>query len=246
MGIYLPFNPLINNIMSGHSKWATTKRQKAVTDAKKSQNFTKLTNLITIAARSGANPETNFKLRMAIDKARAQSLPKDNIERAIKKGSGELSGENLEEIIYEGFGPEKSAVLVECVTDNKNRTLGNIKHLFNEYGGNLGSSGSVLWQFKRSGFIILDQAKLSEAEQLEIIEAGAEDLQDKNDQIYIYTKPENLEKVKIALKNFPIKEACLTWLPKEKIKVNNPEKLEEFFEKLDGLDEVNDIYSNVE
>ncbi len=232
--------------MSGHSKWATTKRQKAASDAKRSQIFTKLTNLITIAARSGASPETNFKLRMAIEKARAFSVPKDNIERAIKRGSGESSGENLEEIIYEGFGPEKVAVVVECVTDNKNRTYSIIKHLFNEYGGSLGSSGSVLWQFQREGVIVLDMTNLTEAEQLEIIEAGAEDLQDKDQQIFIYTKPEDLEKVKNSLKKFPINDAYLIWLAKDKIPVSAKNKLEEFFGKLDELDEVNEIYSTVE
>lgn len=232
--------------MSGHSKWATTKRQKSATDAKRSQMFTKLTNLITIAARSGTNPEANFKLRMAIDQAKAFSLPKDNIERAIKRGSGELAGEHLEEITYEGFGPGKIAVIVEGVTDNKNRTFSTIKHLFNEFGGNLASSGSVLWQFERKGLIILNLLTLTEAEQLEIIEAGAEDLQEQDQQILIYTKPENLEAVKNTLKNFPISEANLIWLAKEKINVKNKNKIEEFFEKLDSLDEVNNIYTNAE
>jgi len=232
--------------MSGHSKWATTKRQKAASDAKRSQIFTKLTNLITIAARTGANPETNFKLRMAIEKARAFSVPKDNIERAIKRGSGEGSDENLEEIIYEGFGPEKVAVVVECVTDNKNRTYSTIKHLFNQYGGNLGSSGSVLWQFQRKGVIVLEMTNLTEAEQLEIIEAGAEDLQDKDQQIFIYTKPEDLEKVKNSLKKFPINDTYLIWQAKDKLKISDKSKLEEFFEKLDELDEVNEIYTNAD
>jgi len=232
--------------MSGHSKWATTKRQKASTDAKRSQIFTKITNLITIAARSGTNPESNFKLRIAIDQAKSFSLPKENIERAIKRGSGELTGEHLEEVIYEGFGPEKTAVIVEGVTDNKNRTYSAIKHLFSEAGGNLGGAGSVLWQFERLGIIVLNLPTLTEAEQLEIIEAGAEDLQEQNQQIIILTKPESLEKVKNTLKNFPVIEANLIWQAKEKIKIKDKDKLESFFVALDNLDEVNNIYTNAD
>lgn len=232
--------------MSGHSKWATTKRRKGAVDAKRSSVFTKLANAISIAARNGGDPETNFKLRMSIEKARSFSLPKDNIERAIKRGTGELAGSQIEEITYEGFGPEKVAVLVECVTDNKNRTTTTLKHLFGESGGNLATTGSVLWQFTRKGLIVLENTTLGEAEQLEIIEAGAEDLQDKDQQILIYTKPEDLEAIKNNLKNFNITDAGLVWLAKDKVRITNKEKLEEFFEKLDELDEVIEIYSNAD
>ena len=232
--------------MSGHSKWATTKRRKAAVDAKRSSLFTKLTNTISVAAREGGDPDSNFKLRMAIDKARSFSVPKENIERAIKRGTGELGGEQIEEITYEGYGPSGVAVIVECLTDNKNRTSSNLKHLFNQYDGSLAASGSVAWQFERKGLIILANNNLDEAKQLKIIEAGAEDLEEQEGQTWIYTKATELEKVKNNLNNFTVIEASLTWVAKDKIKVENPDKLNNFFEKLDDLDEVNNIYSNAQ
>jgi len=231
--------------MSGHSKWATTKRRKAAVDAKRSSLFTKMTNLITIAARDGGDPSINFKLRMAIDKARSLSVPNSNIEKAIKKGTGELVGDQLEEVTYEGFGPSGVGVIVECLTDNRNRTSGNLKHLFSQYGGSLGSSGSVTWQFERKGQIIINDLKLTEENQLEFIEAGADDFEESDDQVFVYTKPEELEKVKNNLSKFEIEEASLIWKAKEEIEAENPDRVNEFFDSLDDLEEVNNIFSNL-
>ena len=231
--------------MSGHSKWATTKHKKAIKDSKRSSLFTKLTKIITIAAREGADPDMNFKLRMAIDKAKSLSLPKENIERAIAKGSGTDSGQALEEITYEGYGPEGTAIIIEVVTDNKNRSASEVRHLLTKHGGSLG--GSVIWQFDRKGVIYLKNEGISEDQELEIIDAGAEDIEKQENSVRIITAMEDLQRVQEKIQNnFEIDNAELEYLPKNKVKTENPGKIEKFFEALDENDDINNFYSNVE
>lgn len=186
--------------MSGHSKWAQIKRQKAVVDKKKGQIFSKLTREITIAAKSGGDPDMNFKLRLVLDRAKAAGMPKDNIERAIKRGTGEGQEGQLEEVTYEGYGPFGTAFLVEAATDNKNRTSSNIKHIFEKHGGHLGAQGSVAWQFATRGQILVerDDADLSDLE-LKAIDAGAEDVRESPEGLEVYTLPLDLNKIKQAL-----------------------------------------------
>lgn len=237
--------------MSGHSKWAKVKRQKGVADVKRSKIFTKLGNEITVAAREGGggDPSMNFKLRIAIDRARAENLPKENIERAIKRGIGEGEGGPIEEVVYEGFGPENTAVLVKALTDNRNRTVAEIKQVFNKYDGSLAGSNAVMWMFKKQGVIRIKDRKLADVE-LELIEAGAEDIKQEDGEIIVYTKVENLQKVKMALekRDFVISDTDIEYIPKE-FKKNNEsaqEKLEIFFDALDDLDDVVDIYTNID
>jgi YebC/PmpR family DNA-binding regulatory protein len=233
--------------MSGHSKWATTKRAKEANDAKRSSLFTKLSRNITIAAREGADPETNFKLRMAIDKARSYSMPKDNIDRAVKKGSGELDGEKLETLMYEAYGPSGIALMIEVITDNKNRSVSNLKHVLNKYGGNLGSDGSVKWMFSAKGQIILANTDLSDEEELKIIEAGAEDIL-KEDKVKIITHLEELNSVrdKLHQAGFNIESSEISYIAKDKVKVEDEEKVLTFFDLLDDDDDVNNIYTNAD
>ena len=169
--------------MSGHSKWATTKRAKEGKDAKRSSLFTKISKIISVAARDGADPEMNFKLRMAIDKAKTFSMPKENIDRAVKKGSGDSGETRIENYIYEGYGPGGVALILEVLTDNKNRSASNIKHIFSKFGGNMGAEGSVRWMFETKGQITLKQSQLTEEDELKIIEAGAEDIENEDDKI---------------------------------------------------------------
>lgn len=210
--------------MSGHSKWSTIKRAKEIKDGKKSNLFTKLAKNIAVAARSGSDLDTNFKLRMAVDNAKSFSMPKDNIERAIKKGSGEWDGGPIEELIYEGYGINGTAILMKILTDNKNRTLNNIKYILSKRGGNLGSSGSVLWMFDLKGEIIIDQDKLSDEEELKIIESGAEDIIKKEDHIIIITASDDLQK----------------------IKVEDEEKLLALLDALDEDDDIDKVYTNAD
>lgn len=233
--------------MSGHSKWATTKRRKAVVDSKKSSIFTKLTKIIQIAARHGADPEMNFKLRMAIDKARSFSVPKDNIERAISKGSGTGDGNALEEITYEGYGPDGVAIIIESVTDNKNRTSSDLKHILSKHGGSLGASNSVMWQFNRRGVIYIKNSEINDEEELSIIDAGALDIEKSDYGIRIMTQMEDLQKVQEKIKNIiEIENAELEYIPKNKVKVQNTESLEKLFDTLEENDDVNNYYSNAE
>ncbi|MBU1202582.1 YebC/PmpR family DNA-binding transcriptional regulator [Patescibacteria group bacterium] len=231
--------------MSGHSKWATTKRAKETKDAKRSNLFTKLSKNISVAARAGADPDSNFKLRMAIDKAKAYSMPKENIERAVKKGSGDGEGAQIESLLYEGFGPGGVALIIEVLTDNKNRTVSNIKHILSKHGGNLGSSGSVQWMFEIKGEIILDKEKLSEEEELKVIEAGAEDIV-VEDKVKVICPIDDLENVKNKLQTnfFTIQSSDMVYLAKEKIDPEDDEKLIKLFDDLDDDDDVNNIYTN--
>jgi len=237
--------------MSGHSKWATTHRQKAAADAKKGATFTKLANAITVAAReSGGDPESNFKLRLAIDKARTANMPKDNIERAISKGTGAgKDGANFEEVIYEIIGPAGTGFIVEAVTDNRNRTAAELKSILNKYGGTLGSTNSVAWNFQRRGVILVTATNLTEDDELKLIDAGAEEIQKNEAGWQIITSPENLMAVaaKIKVLNFPIKETSLVFISREEIEVTDPqiqEQIERLYNLITDLDDVNSVYTN--
>ncbi|MEJ2739116.1 MAG: YebC/PmpR family DNA-binding transcriptional regulator, partial [Dehalococcoidia bacterium] len=187
--------------MSGHSKWSTIKRQKGAADAKRGQMFTKLAKEIIIAVKQGGtSPESNFRLRLAIQKARENNRPSDNIERAIKKGSGSQDSANLAELTLEGYGPKGAAVLVEAFTDNRNRTLSEVRNAFSKHGGNLGESGCVAWMFESKGVITIEIGKKS-AEDLALIaiDAGADDVNEGDEYLEIYTTPQNLEVVRSAV-----------------------------------------------
>jgi YebC/PmpR family DNA-binding regulatory protein len=240
--------------MSGHSKWATTKRQKAVTDAKRSSIFTKLSNNISIAAKKGADPVMNFSLRIAIDKAKAANMPKDNIEKSIKRGTGELGGNAIEELYYEGFGPSQSQFIIKCITDNKNRSASTVRHIFTKFGGSL---GSVAWNFEKKGIIRIANGNwelgignlgLDEFE-LELIDNGAQDIQREDEGMVIYTDMENLQKVKDYLENkkIQVESAEVEFVDKEQKDITNAgdkETLEKFIDELDENEDVSEYYSN--
>lgn len=239
--------------MSGHSKWATTKRKKAAIDAKRGKIFTRIAKLITIAARDGGgNPESNASLRMAIDNAKAQSLPKENIERAIQKGIGGGTGSNIEEISYEAYGPGGVGIIIECLTDNKNRTISEVKAALNKRGGTMASQGSVSFNFQKRGEIIIDESKNDiKGEELEmvIIEAGALDFE-KDENIYVvYTDFKDLNKVKVALEteNIVLDSIESTMYPTGKIDIpeEKADSLNNLLDALDELDDVNKVYANV-
>lgn len=241
--------------MSGHSHFKTIKAQKEVADAKKGKIFSKLGRLITIAVKeAGGDPVTNSKLRLAIDQAKKFNMPKENVERAVKRGTGELAGEKLEEVSFEGFGPGGTALIIEGITDNKNRTLGEIKTILNQNGGKMAGEGAVRWMFERKGVIIINsksQTANPKNDEMEMaaIEDGAEDTSWRGDEFYIYTKPEDLEKVKKGLeeKQIKIESVSLDWVAKEEVEISDKEKgaLQNLLETLDESDDVNDIYSNL-
>jgi len=237
--------------MSGHSKWATTKRAKAVVDAKKGANFTKIAKLITIAARKGGDPTANFSLRIAMDKAKAINMPKDNIDRAIKRGTGESGGALIEELIYEGIGPAKTQFIVKCLSDNKNRTAAEIRHLFSKHGGSL---GVVAWNFSQRGIILIASEEINDKKlnnenfELELIDAGAEDIKKETEGLTIFTAPADLQKVKQFLesKNIKTESAEVEYAAKEPADLNDEEKsqMEKFIEELDSDEDVADYYTN--
>ncbi|MFH1457294.1 MAG: YebC/PmpR family DNA-binding transcriptional regulator [Patescibacteria group bacterium] len=243
--------------MSGHSKWATTKHKKEAVDKKRGTLFTKLGNAVAIATRQGSDPEMNFSLRLAIDRAKAANVPKENIERAIKKGSGEVEGSQLEEIIYEGFGPGKISIIIETLTDNKNRTVAEIKHILDKSGGTLGGQGSVMWQFEQKGClsIMLSSAKEklncsnNEEIELKLIDFNIDDVKFNNDQILIYTKPENLQQTKKDLEKIDIKinSVDISFIPKEKQTTDDEtkEKIQSLFDTLDEHPDVVNYYTNL-
>jgi len=236
--------------MSGHSKWSKIKRQKSATDAKRGAEFTKLGNLIAIVAREkGGDPETNFSLRMAIDKARAANMPKDNIERSIKRGTGELEGGRIEEILYEGFGPGKAQFIIKVLTDNKNRSAANVRHIFTKYGGAL---GSVMWNFEKQGVIRIlnDEFQVTNEEtELELIEAGVQDINKEAEGITLITNMGDLAKVKKFLDNKEIKteSAEIEYMTKEEMELKDEDKpkMEKFIEALEENEDVADYYTNV-
>lgn len=238
--------------MSGHSKWATIKRKKAAVDAKRGKLFTKLIKEITISAREGGSDiGSNPRLRLAVDNAKSANMPQDNIDRAIKKAAGELEGVSYVELNYEGYGPAGVAILVESVTDNKNRTVADIRHLFNKYGGSLGETGSVAWMFDRKGQITLPNQGKTEEEIFELIlEEGAEDLQTEEDFYQVITSLESFESVRKTLieKNVQIENAALEWIAKNNIllKGEDAEKVIKLIEALEDCDDVQNVYSNAD
>ena len=231
--------------MSGHSKWSTIKRAKEAKDAKRSNVFTKLSKNIAVAARGGSDLDTNFKLRMAVDKARAFNMPKDNIARAIKKGSGEGDGARIESYLYEGYGPEGVSIIIEVLTDNKNRSVSSLKHILSKHGGSLGNTGSVMWMFESKGEIVLEQTEISDDDELKIIDAGADDIV-KDEEVKIITNLDNLEQVKNKLQDnsFVVKSSDMIYLAKEKIDTKDDEKLLKILDALDDDDDINNIYTN--
>jgi YebC/PmpR family DNA-binding regulatory protein len=240
--------------MSGHSKWATTKRAKAATDAKRAVLFTKLAKAMTVAARQkGGDPETNFSLRLAIDKAKAANMPRENIDRAIKRGTGELQGAAIEELIYEGRGPGGTALIIKCLTDNKNRSAQEVKHVLTKHGGSLASPNAVMWQFAKKGVIRLENEQIAKKtpEELELmlIDLGADDITKETEGLIVFSKVENLQKIKKGLENsgLIVEYAEIEFVPKEKITLD-PEltkKNEELFEELDATEDVDDYYTNL-
>jgi len=239
--------------MSGHSHFSTIKHKKAITDQKRGQIFSKLARKITIAAREkGGDPKANPSLRLAIDQARAFNMPSKNIERAIERGTGELEAEVLQEVVCEAYGPAGIAVIIEAITDNKNRTLNEIKQILNQNNGKLADPGSVKWLFERKGVVTIEEEVLEDKEDLELkaIEAGAEDLywHDENT-LDVYSKIEDLEKVKENLQNQGVKigPASLDWVAKNEIEIEEKDKksCQKLFEALDENDGVQEIYSNL-
>ena len=237
--------------MSGHSHFKTIKAQKEVADAKKGKIFSKIGRLITVAVKeAGGDPITNSKLRLVIDQAKKFNMPKENIETSIKKGTGELVGEKLEEVSFEGFGPGGIALIIEGITDNKNRTLGEIKTILNQNNGKLAGEGAVRWMFDRKGVVIVScEAKMKEELELLAIEMGAEDVFWHDNLLDIYTKPEDLENIKKSFeeKQIKIDSVSLDWTAKEEVVVSDKEKQasQKLFEALDESDDINDIYSNL-
>lgn len=236
--------------MSGHSKWHNIQAHKGKQDAAKANVFTKCAKAIMIAAQRGGDPATNFSLRLAIDKAKAVSMPKDNIERAIKRGTGEDEGVRMEEILYEAFGPSGAAILIKTVTDNRNRTFPELKHIMSEHGGSMGGEGSVKWMFEHGGSIAIpkDRIKEREAFELGMIEAGADDITERDDVFLVKTKAERFQSVLAAAKEsgFEPSSAELVWFPKDEVPVP-PEarsELEALFGELDEHDDVEDYYTN--
>ncbi len=238
--------------MSGHSKWSTIKRKKAATDTKRGKLFTKLIKEITIAARNGGgNPDGNPRLRLAVDAAKSANMPSDNIDRAIKKATGELEGVNYEEITYEGFGPGGVAVLIETVTDNKNRTVSEIRHLFSKNDGRLAENGSVNWMFDRKGIITIEKSQLTEDELMMIaLDAGADDMSTECDYYEIQTSLENFDKVSKALleKNLNLESASLQMIPKNLVPVSGSDNAGalKLLEALEDNDDVQNVYTNAD
>ena len=241
------------NNMSGHSKWATIKRAKSVTDDKRGAIFTKLGNIITVASREkGGDPNSNPSLRMAVDKARSVNMPKDNIERAIKRGTGELAGAVVEELYYEGIFPNNIQFVIKCLTDNRNRSASVVRHALSKYGGSL---GAVLWNFEQSGVITILKEEIGKQKinveelQLELIDAGINDLEIDDGVIIIYTRVEGLQKTKILLeeKGIVLDSAEIEYLAKDKQQISGEEreKIDKFTEELEELEDVSDYYNNL-
>ena len=241
--------------MSGHSKWSKIKHSKGAVDAKRSAMFTKLGHAITLAVREGgADSEANFKLRLAMERGKKANMPRNNIDRAIKRGTGVVVGERIEEVIYEIFGPEGSMILVEALTDNTNRTVGSLRQIFNKYGGRLGEQNSVLRMFERKGIIrIADfKSKILNLDdfQLKIIDLGAKDIQVEEDELAIYIDSDDLEKIKkkIEQEGVEVDYAEIEWFAKDLIKIDesSQKKIDAMFNELDNNPDISDYYSNIE
>lgn len=238
--------------MSGHSKWAQIKRQKGANDAKRGQLFTKLGREITVAARDGGgDPNANFRLRLAIQRARENNMPMDNIERAIKRGTGGGEGAALEDIVYEGYGVGGAAILVEAMTDNRNRAAAEIRSVFTRHGGSLGETGCVSWLFDPKGVITIEVGNQDPDElALMAIDAGAEDVKVDDDTIEVYTSPADLDEVRQALeaKKVPIANAEVSMVPKTTVELDPKSTITvmKMVERLEELDDVQRVYSNIE
>jgi len=239
--------------MSGHSKWSSIKHKKGAVDAKRGKIFTKLIKEITVAARMGGSgdPDANPRLRTAIAAAKNENMPKDNIERAIKKGTGELEGVSYEESTYEGYGPGGAAVLVESLTDNKNRTVADIRHIFSKCGGNLGENGCVAWMFDKKGYIVVDRSVVDEDSLMEAaLDAGAEDVREDESNYEVITAPEDFEAVKAAVdeNSIPCLDAEVTMLPQTatNLQGKEAEQMIRLMDMLDDCDDVQKVYTNAD
>lgn len=235
--------------MSGHSKWSTIKHKKGAADAKRGKLFSKLIKEITIAARvGGGDPDGNPRLRTVLDKARQANMPKDNVERAIKKGTGELEGFTFEEVTFEGYGPAGVAVMVETLTDNRNRTVAELRHLFEKGGGNLGAAGCVGWMFTKRGVLTFDKSVGEEALMNTALEAGAEDISEEEGIFTVVTDPANFDAVKAACDKAGLKyiEASLSMVPQNTVKLdrNAAEKTLRLMDALEDHDDVQNTYAN--
>ena len=227
--------------MSGHSKWSTIKREKGAKDAARGALFTKLGNAIALAARGGADAEMNYALRLAIDKAKAANMPVANIQRSVDRGSGKLGGAQIQEVLYEGYGPGGVAILVECATDNLNRTYPIVKLAFSKHGGNIAEKGAVAFQFDRKGMIRV--AGGGDELMLQAIEAGAEDMQEEGDESVIYTDPKQLAKVRDTLQaaGISISEAELTYVPNNTVEVTDEATAGKIMRLMDALESCDDV-----
>jgi YebC/PmpR family DNA-binding regulatory protein len=236
--------------MAGHSKWASIKHKKAATDAKRGKLFTKLARAITVAARDGGgDPAGNHPLAAAIEKARGYSMPKDNIQRAIDRGTGEGDARAIERVVYEGYGPGGAAVLVEALTDNRNRTGAEIRHAFDRHNGGLGEPGSVAWQFEKKGVVLVDAARYSEDDLMAAIDAGAEDVVADDDTLRVVSDPASLTAVREALEDsgVEIESAELAMEPKATVEVSDPVEargLVRLIDALDDHDDVDEVHAN--
>ena len=240
--------------MSGHSKWANIKNRKASVDKKRGKLFSKLSKIITVATKEkGGDIQMNPRLRTAIETAKAANMPQDNIEKAVKKGTGELEGAILEEFTYEAYGPGNSAIIIEGITDNKNRMVAEIKHLLDQYKGKFANPGNVLWMFEKIGKIVMDNFENNEILELIAIDAGAEDIKKEDGKIMIFTKPENLYELKksleenTALKNIHVESADIAWQPKATIEIideKTKNSLENLLEALEEHDDVQNVFTN--
>lgn len=239
--------------MAGHSKWSNIKHKKAKMDAQKGKIYSRFSKLIIIAVREGGpDPNANSRLKDIIEKAKQANMPNDNITRAIKRGSGELGGGDIEEIMYEGYGPGGVAILVDATTDNRNRTAGEMRHLFDKYGGNLGESGCVAWMFERKGLILIEKKDGIDVDEIMMlaIDSGAEDVEETEDSIVITTAVDSFEMVKNTLteSNIEFFSADLSFIPNSTISVSEEdnERLEKLLESLEDHDDVQNVYTNYE
>lgn len=233
--------------MSGHSKWETIKRSKGANDAKRGIIFTKLANAIALAARGGSDPEMNFSLRLAVDKAKAANMPLNNIQRAIDRGSGKLGGDQIQEVLYEGYGPGGVGILVECATDNINRTYPEVRLAFSKHGGNIAEKGAVAFQFTRKGIIRVKAS--GEDALLAVLDAGAEDAQEEEGELIVYTDPKQLASVRQAIldSGLNVTDAELTYVPNSTVEISDEAtagKIMRMMEALEGNDDVTTSHVN--
>ena len=238
--------------MSGHSKWSTIKHKKGAADAKRGKIFTKLIKEITVSARlGGGDPNANPRLRTAIAAAKNENMPKDNVERAVKKGTGELEGVNYEELTYEGYGPGGAAVYVESLTDNKNRAVAEIRHIFSKAGGNLGENGCVAWMFDKKGYLAVEKSAVEEETLMELaLDAGAEDVREDESNFEVITAPEDFEAVKAAIDEagVPCIDAEITMLPQNTTNLvgKEAEQMIRLMDALEDCDDVQKVYTNAD